>query len=123
MLRPSSYLAFKLPGVQVTGSQPPFLPVSTSTAEGTLATQLAANTDNQLQLIIANYLFPVDDALKVVVGQGLIYQVFALTLNPFFDGSRRPGAIGIFGEANPIYTLVGAGTGGMLNYRLSLHYS
>ncbi|MBV8883120.1 MAG: carbohydrate porin [Chroococcidiopsidaceae cyanobacterium CP_BM_RX_35] len=97
---------FRLPGI---------------TAEGTLSSQFAANTNNQVQLLTTDYTFPVGEKVRVHVLSSLApFQLFTPTLNPYLDDKDSgTGAIGVFGEYNPIYTLVGGGTGVGLNYQIS----
>lgn len=105
------------------GNAPIFSPfrLPGATSEGTLSSQFGANTDNELLLAVADYTFPVGDKLRVHVVSGLApFQLFTPTLNPYLDDNDSgTGAISIFGEYNPLYTLVGGGTGVGLNYDIS----
>ena len=105
--------AFDLPGTEVGG-------INVSTAEGTLSSQFAANTNNSVKLLFSSYQFPVSDRLNVIFNSGFgVFHTFAPTLNPYLDdldGGR--GAISIFGQRNPIYS-IGGGTGVGANYQLT----
>ncbi|ELS04661.1 putative S-layer protein [Xenococcus sp. PCC 7305] len=105
--------SFELPGTDVGG-------VSVSTAEGTLSSQFAANTNNSVKLLFSSYQFPISDRLNFIVNNGFgVFHTFAPTLNPYFDdldGGR--GAISTFAQRNPIYS-IGGGTGVGANYQLA----
>ena len=57
--------AWELPGTEARG-------VTVSTAEGTLSSQFAANTNNSLQLLFASYQFPAGDHLRFTVNSGFV---------------------------------------------------
>lgn len=105
--------AWELPGTEAGG-------VTVSTAEGTLSSQFAANTNNSLQLLFASYQFPAGDRLRFTINSGFgVFHTFAPTLNPYLDdldGGR--GAISVFGQRNPIYS-IGGGTGIGANYQIT----
>lgn len=112
---------FNLPGVEVdtnVGGIP--LRAATTTAEGTLSSQFGANTDNGLLLAAIAYSFPAGKDLNIAVVNALApFQIYAPTLNPYLDDKESgTGAISVFGEYNPIYTL-NAGAGVILNYDIS----
>jgi len=94
--------------------------VNISSAEGTLSSQFAGNLDNKLQLLVADYTFPIGKELRVHILSSLSpFQLFAPTLNPYLDDHESGrGAITVFGSYNPIYTLVGGGTGVGFNYEI-----
>lgn len=94
--------------------------VKASTAEGTLSSQFAAQTGDVLQALTLGYSFPVGNDLEVAFVHALApFQLFAPTLNPYLsDLESGTGAISVFGEHNPIYTLSSGGTGLILNYTL-----
>jgi hypothetical protein len=92
-----------------------------SSAEGTLASQYGANLGGTFKLIKLNYSFPVGEQLSVIVAGGGLTPLneIAPTLNPFLDDNDGgTGAITVFGERNPIYSL-GSGVGLGLNYFIS----
>ncbi|GAB4373183.1 MAG: iron uptake porin [Elainellaceae cyanobacterium] len=111
--------SFDLPGIEVSG---PFgrATASASTAEGTLSSEFAANTNNRLQLLTAGYSFPIGDRLNVAALYSLApFQLYAPALNPYLnDLDGGTGAISVFGEYNPIYALAGGGTGLVINYNI-----
>ncbi|WP_416669476.1 iron uptake porin [Egbenema bharatensis] len=113
--------SFDLPGVEVDGTFNGIpVTVGQSTSEGTLSSEFGANTNNELKLFTAGYSFPVGDRLNVAVLTSLApFQIYAPTLNPYLDDmDGGTGAISVFGEYNPIYTLSGGGTGVVLNYQI-----
>jgi hypothetical protein len=90
----------------------PFLSEVTGTFEGDLG--LLADNDNDLELLVAFYSFPLGDHTQVVVEgfNGIAYD-FADTINPL-DGynDSATGSISFFGSRNPIYnTVFGSGIG------------
>jgi hypothetical protein len=90
----------------------PFLSEVTGTFEGDLG--LLADNDNDLELLVAFYSFPLGDRTQVVVEgfNGIAYD-FADTINPL-DGynDSATGSISFFGSRNPIYnTVFGSGIG------------
>lgn len=89
-------------------------------AEGTLATQFAANTNNNLVNLILQYSFPVGKRLRVDAISGFgIFNSIAPVLNPYFaDNFAGTGSLSAFGQGNAIYGL-GSGTGIGLNYQLN----
>ncbi|NJL82082.1 MAG: iron uptake porin [Chloroflexaceae bacterium] len=101
---------FELPGVEIaTGT--------IATAEGTLASQFAGNTDNDLILTVVGYSFPVGNRLKVnLFSAQAPFQFYAPTLNPFLDDGGNNGAISVFGSYNPLYAIAGGGAGIVFNY-------
>ncbi|WP_026735904.1 iron uptake porin [Fischerella sp. PCC 9605] len=109
---------FNLAGVDV--DIPGVATVRNSTAEGTLSSQFGANTSNGVLLAVLAYSFPLTDDLNVaIVNSFAPFQLYAPTLNPYFDDKDAgTGAISVFGEYNPIYTLSGGGTGVILNYKI-----
>lgn len=111
--------AFNLPGQSVPIPGTPFS-VEASTAEGTLSSQFGANTNNELRILAMGYSFPVGDSVNVALVSAFSpFQLYAPTLNPYLDDrDSGTGAISVFGEYNPLYTLVGGGTGAIVNYQL-----
>ena len=111
--------AFNLPGVEIPipGTD---LKGEISSAEGTLSSQFAANTNNSIQELTMGYSFPVGKKLNIALLSSLApFQVYAPTLNPYLDDrDSGTGAISVFGEYNPLYTLVGGGTGAIFNYKI-----
>ena len=110
--------SFNLPATNVpTGVGP----VPIETAEGTLSSQFAGNTNNSLQILALQYIFPVGDRLTVDIASSLsAWQPFIPTLNPLLDdASGGRGTLSEFGQRNPIYALGGGGTGIMFNYKLA----
>jgi hypothetical protein len=110
---------FDLPGVEVPvpGTS---RTLEVSSVEGTLSSQFGANTDNGLLLAVVGYSFPVGDALNIAVLSAIApFQLYAPPLNPYLnDNDSGTGAISVFGEYNPLYTLVGGGTGVIFNYKI-----
>ncbi len=94
--------------------------VDIPSAEGTLSSQFAGNLDSKLTLLVADYTFPIGKELRVHVMSSLSpFQLFAPTLNPYLDDHESGrGAITVFGSYNPIYTLVGGGTGVGFSYEI-----
>jgi hypothetical protein len=94
--------------------------VPQETAEGTLSSQFAGNTNNSLQMLALQYIFPVGDRLVVdVTSSSAAFQPFIPTQNPLLDdASGGRGSLSEFGQRNPIYALGGGGTGIMLNYKI-----
>ncbi|WNZ27612.1 iron uptake porin [Leptolyngbya sp. NK1-12] len=92
-------------------------PVKVSTAEGTLSSQLSALTTDTLQVRVASYSFPINRHINIAFAHGFAqFQLYAPTLNPYLsDFESGTGAISVFGEYNPIYTLTGGGTGLIFN--------
>jgi Carbohydrate-selective porin, OprB family len=93
------------------GNFPSFAGV-TGTFEGDLG--LIADNDNNLNLLVALYSFPIGDRTTVVVeGAGGIAYDFADTISPLdFYNDSASGSISAFGVRNPIYNQVaGAGIG------------
>ncbi|GFE71678.1 iron uptake porin [Chroococcus sp. FPU101] len=110
---------FNLPGIEVPipGTN---RSIEFSSPEGTLSSQFAANTNNSLQILTIGYSFPVGDSLNIAVLSALApFQLYTPPLNPYLnDNDSGRGAISVFGEYNPLYTLVGGGTGAILNYKI-----
>lgn len=112
---------FNLPGVDFSANVAGVpLSATASTAEGTLSSQFSANTNNELIIATIAYAFPLSQKLQVaLVNTFAPYQLFAPTLNPYLDDlDGGTGAISVFGEYNPLYTLVGGGTGAIINYEI-----
>ncbi|MFQ4143418.1 iron uptake porin [Chlorogloeopsis sp. ULAP02] len=109
---------FNLAGVEV--GIPGIGTVKNSTAEGTLSSQFGANTSNGVLLAAIAYSFPLTDDFNVAIANSFsAFQLYAPTLNPYFDDKESgTGAISVFGEYNPIYTLSGGGAGIILNYKI-----
>lgn len=111
--------AFNLPGVEipVPGTS---AAIQISTAEGTLSSQFGATTNNGLNVLTMGYSFPVGKNLNIAVLSSVApFQLYAPTLNPYLDDhDSGTGAISIFGEYNPIYSMAGGGTGVVLNYKI-----
>ncbi|MDG2990824.1 iron uptake porin [Candidatus Synechococcus calcipolaris G9] len=102
---------FNLPGEIVNG-----IPIAS--AEGTLSTQFAANSNNQLYMAILRYSFPVTQKLRVdaVSNIGTLFSI-APVLNPYLaDSFAGTGALSAFGQGNAISAL-GGGTGIGLNFQ------
>lgn len=111
---PTLGVGFPLPGTPVGG-------VTIPSAEGTLASQFAANTGSQLLALAIGYNFFATPKLLVSVAGGGFFPLYAIapTLNPVLDDNDGgTGAISVFGERNAIYAL-GAGSGIGLNYFVS----
>jgi len=110
--------SFNLPGVET--PSPLGFNVTQETAEGTLSSQFAGNTNNTLQMLALQYIFPLSEQLLVnVTSSSAAYQPFIPTLNPLLDdASGGRGSLSEFGQRNPIYALGGGGTGVMANYQL-----
>lgn len=91
------------------------------TAEGTLSSQFAGNTNNQLKLLSFQYTFPVNDQLRLnFAGSLTAFHPLVPTLNPYLDDlDGGKGAISEFGQRNPIYAASGGGTGLMFNYKFT----
>ncbi len=111
-------LSFNLPGTEI--PTPLGFSLTQETAEGTLSSQFAGNTNNSLQMLALQYIFPVGDRLVLnVTNSSSAYQPFIPTLNPLLDdASGGQGTLSEFGQRNPIYALGGGGTGILANYRL-----
>lgn len=111
--------SFNLPGVEIPIPRTSRT-ITISSAEGTLSSQFAANTNNSLQILTMGYSFPVNKNLNIAVLSSLApFQIYAPTLNPFLDDrDSGTGAISVFGEYNPLYTLIGGGTGAIFNYTI-----
>jgi hypothetical protein len=110
--------SLNLPGIDVpTGFGPDF---TIQTAEGTLSSQFAGNTNNDLKMLALQYIFPIGDRLLMnITSSSTAYQPFVPTLNPLLDdASGGRGTISEFGQRNPIYALGGGGTGVMMNYQV-----
>lgn len=101
---------FNLPGEVVAG-----LPIAS--AEGTLATQFAANSNNQPYLATLQYTFPFGKKLSINAVSNIGYfNSIVPVLNPYLgDGYLGTGSISAFGQGNAIYAL-GSGTGLNLNF-------
>ncbi|MFN5516407.1 MAG: iron uptake porin [Cyanobacteriota bacterium] len=110
--------SFNLPGVETPTAFG--INVSPETAEGTLSSQFAANTNNSLQMLALQYIFPLSEKLLVnVTSSSSAYQPFIPTQNPLLDdASGGRGSLSEFGQRNPIYSLGGGGTGVMINYQV-----
>jgi len=110
--------SFNLPAVET--PSPLGFNVPQETAEGTLSSQFAGNTNNSLQMLALQYIFPVGDRLVVdVTSSSAAFQPFIPTQNPLLDdASGGRGSLSEFGQRNPIYALGGGGTGIMLNYKI-----
>ena len=91
------------------------------TAEGTLSSQFAGNTNNQLKLLSFQYTFPVNEKLRLnFAGSLTAFHPLVPTLNPYIDDlDGGKGSISEFGQRNPIYAASGGGTGLMLNYKFT----
>lgn len=90
----------------------PFLSSVTGTPEGDLG--LIADSENNVNVLVAFYSFPVGDRTNVVIeGHGGIAYDFADTLNPLDQfNDAGSGGLSAFGLRNPIYNQVfGAGIG------------
>ncbi len=110
--------SFNLPGIDVpTDFGTDF---TIQTAEGTLSSQFAGNTNNDLKMLALQYIFPIGDRLLMnITSSSTAYQPFVPTLNPLLDdASGGRGTLSEFGQRNPIYALGGGGTGVMMNYQL-----
>jgi hypothetical protein len=110
--------SFNLPAVET--PSPLGFNVPQETAEGTLSSQFAGNTNNSLQMLALQYIFPVGDRLVVdVTSSSAAFQPFIPTQNPLLDdASGGRGSLSEFGQRNPIYALGGGGTGILLNYKI-----
>ena len=97
---------------QFTAGNFPFFGETLNTFEGDLG--LIADNDNDLDLLVALYSFPIGDRTSVVLeGFGGVAFDFADTVSPldYFNDSAS-GAISYFGVRNPIYNQVfGSGIG------------
>lgn len=112
--------SFDLPGTEVDGTlDGSETSLKASTAEGTLSSQFAANTDDVLQVLNLTYSFPVGNSIDVAFAHSQTpFQLYAPMLNPYLsDLESGTGAISVFGQHNPIYTLADGGTGLILNFR------
>ncbi|WP_157464553.1 iron uptake porin [Crocosphaera chwakensis] len=91
------------------------------TAEGTLSSQFAGNTNNQLKLLSFQYTFPVNEKLRLnFAGSITAFHPLVPTLNPYMDDlDSGKGSISEFGQRNPIYAASGGGTGLMFNYKFT----
>ncbi len=102
--------------VQLTAGNFPFLSEQTLTAEGDLGLYGTGpnGQENNLDVLVALYSFPIGDRTTVVLeGVGGIAFDFTDTINAL-DGynDTASGAISTFGQRNPIYNFVaGAGVG------------
>ncbi|MFM7424799.1 MAG: iron uptake porin [Elainella sp.] len=110
---------FDLPGLEV--SDPTGTTVDQiSTQEGGLASTIAATTDNSLLFLASAYSFPVGDQLMVNLSVGRTpYYFFTPTLNGLYTSDEGTGAIGTFARLDPVYLLVGGGTGVVFNYNIT----
>lgn len=110
--------SFKLAATEI--PTPLGVSIPAETAEGTLSSQFAANTGNQLKLLALQYTFPVGEQIHLNFTSSLAaFHPFFPTLNPLFDdNSGGQGAISEFGQRNPIYALTGGGTGAMANFKI-----
>jgi hypothetical protein len=109
---------FDLPGTEVAATVGDVeRSVKVSTAEGTLSSQFAAQTEDGLQALSLAYSFPFGNSVDVTLAHSLTpFQRYAPTLNPYLsDLDNGTGAISVFGEYNPIYALADGGTGLILN--------
>ncbi len=93
--------------------------VKVSTSEGTLSSSFAGSTGDAIQALTLSYSFPVGRSADIVLAHSLTpFQLYAPTLNPYLsDSENGTGAISVFGEQNPIYTLADGGTGIVANFR------
>ncbi len=108
---------FNLPGLTVTNGT---LSDTISTQEGGLTSTIGATTNNRLVTLAIGYSLPVGDRLVVNVGSGrLPYYFYAPVVNGIFTGDEGTGSIGTFGRVDPLYLLIGGGSGAVLNYSLT----
>jgi hypothetical protein len=110
---------FNLPGLTITN------PGDTrsetiSTQEGGLTSSIGATTNNRLVTLALGYSFPVGDRLVVNIGSGRVpYYFYAPVVNGIFTSDEGTGPIGTFGRVDPLYLLIGGGSGAVLNYSLT----
>jgi hypothetical protein len=112
---------------QLTAGNFPFFSEVTKTFEGDFG--LIADNNNQLDLLVAFYSFPIGDSTRVVVEAkgGFVFD-FTDTINPLDKlNDSASGSISAFGLRNPIYnTVAGAGVGIQSqlgdNFEVSLGY-
>lgn len=104
---------FNLPGEIVNG-------VPIASAEGTLATQFAANSQGKFYLAVMQYKFPVGKKLSIDAVSNIgFFNSIAPILNPYLsDNYAGTGSLSAFGQGNAIYAL-GSGTGLGLNFQIS----
>ncbi|MEM1369941.1 MAG: iron uptake porin, partial [Cyanobacteria bacterium P01_H01_bin.15] len=88
-----------------------------NTAEGTLASQVAANTDSAVLVTELSYQFSLNKHLAIaVLGAQSRFQSHLPTLNPGFADLDQ-GAISSFAQGNPLYWLGGGGSGIITHWR------
>ncbi|MBD6616315.1 carbohydrate porin [Komarekiella sp. 'clone 1'] len=101
--------------IRLQASNLPRIDDATETDMARLAFQ--GNSDNQFELSVFEYRFPIGQAVVYVEAEGGDLDDFTDTLNPFFSGSGR-GSISRFAQRNPIYRQ-GGGAGAGLVYDFS----
>lgn len=108
---------FRLPSTTAGG-----LPVNS--AEGSLGLAFGGNTNNQLQLLGAGYVFPISQKAQVfVVGANTALFALVPTVNPLLDDKGiGTGALSLFGQRNAIYALGAAGAGAGINFQLGKQF-
>ena len=110
---------FSLPGITVTdptGS----ISEKISTQEGGVTSTIGATTNNRLLMLATGYSFPVGDRLTVNVGVGRVpYYFYTPIITGLYTSDEGTGAIGAFGRHDPIYLLVGGGSGTVINYNMT----
>lgn len=94
--------------------------IETTTQEGSLTSTIGATTDNKLLTLAVGYSFPVGNRLMVHLASGRTpYYFFAPVLNGLYTSDEGTGAIGSFARQDPIYLLIGGGTGLAVNYDIT----
>jgi hypothetical protein len=108
--------AFPLGGFRLPTTTTGGLPVNS--AEGALDVVFGGNTNNQLQLLGAGYVFPISPQAQVfVVGANTALFALIPTVNPFLDDKGiGTGALSLFAQRNAIYALGAAGAGAGINF-------
>jgi len=109
---------FPLGGFRIPSTTAGGLPVNS--AEGTLGVAFGGNTNNQLQLFGAGYIFPISPSAQVfVVGANTALFALVPTVNPLLDDRGvGTGALSLFAQRNAIYALGAAGAGAGINFQL-----
>jgi hypothetical protein len=94
--------------------------IETTTQEGSLTSAIGATTNSDLLALALGYSFPVGDQLMVHFSAGRVpFYFFAPILNGLYTSDEGTGAIGVFARQDPIYLLVGGGTGLTVNYDIT----
>ena len=109
---------FPLGGFNIPSTRAGGLPVNS--AEGTLGVAFGGNSNNQLLMLGAGYVFPISHTAQAfVVGANTALSALIPTVNPLLDDrGTGTGALSLFGQRNAIYALGAAGAGAGINWQL-----